>query len=87
LVRDPTEGQVDLALNARNCFDGVEEVILGGVLDASIDEKRVSFGVDILHHDLEIVEAAVLGYLDFGCFIRQQSEVENIYGGIVQELE
>jgi hypothetical protein len=31
------EGLVCLALNARNCFDGVEEVIaLGGVLDVSI---------------------------------------------------
>jgi hypothetical protein len=37
VVRDPTEGPVGLALNARNCFDGVEEVIaLGGVLDVSI---------------------------------------------------
>jgi len=24
LVRDPTEGPVSLALNAKNCFDGVE---------------------------------------------------------------
>jgi len=54
LVRDPTEGPVGLALNARNCFDGVEEVImLDGVLDVSIDEESVGFRVDVLHHDLE----------------------------------
>jgi len=59
------EGPVGLALNARNCFDGVEEVImLGGVLDVSINEERVSFRVDSLDHDLESVEAARLSHLN-----------------------
>ena len=49
LVRDPMESPVGLVLNARNCFNGVEEVItLGGVLDVSINEERVSFRVDVL---------------------------------------
>ena len=66
LVRGPTEGPICLALNERNCFDGVEEVIvLGGVLDVSIDEEIAGFGVDILHHDLETIEAARLGHLNF----------------------
>jgi len=34
------KGPVGLTLNARNCFDGVEEVImLSGVLDVGIDEE------------------------------------------------
>jgi hypothetical protein len=65
LVRDPMKGPVGLMLNARNCFDGVEEVItLGGVLDVGIDEERVSFRVDVLHHDLETIEAPCLGDLN-----------------------
>ena len=59
------EGPVGLALNARNYFDGVKEVIaLGGVLDVSINGERISFGVDILH-DLETVEVACLSHLNF----------------------
>jgi hypothetical protein len=62
LVRNPMEGPVILA----NCFVGIKEVItLGGVLDVSINEERVSFGVDILRHDLETVEAVRLGHLNF----------------------
>ena len=65
LVRDPMKGPVGLTLNTRNCFDGVEEVImLGGVLDVGIDEERVSFRVDVLHHDLETIEALCLGDLN-----------------------
>ena len=64
LVRSPMEGPVILV----NCFVSIKEVItLGGVLDVSIDEERVSFGVDsdILHHDLETIEAVRLGHLNF----------------------
>ena len=33
--------------------------------DVCIDEQGVCLRVDILHHDLETVEAACLGYLHF----------------------
>jgi hypothetical protein len=88
LVRDPTEGPVGLALNARNCFDSVEEVIaLGGVLDVSIDEERVSFGVDILHHDLETVETAHLGDLNFIREMLVEVFVDDAVGGGGEEGE
>ncbi len=65
LVRDPAECPVGLLLDARNGVDGIKEVLtLLGVLDIGIDEERVCLGVDVLHHDLEAVEAAGLGSLD-----------------------
>lgn len=46
--------------------DGVEEICaLLLLLDVCVDEQGVGLGVDILHHDLETVEAACLWYLDF----------------------
>ena len=82
LVRDPTEGPIGLVLNARNCFDGVEEVIaLGGVLDVSIDEERVGFGVDILHRDLETIEVARLGHLNFIGETLVEVLVDDAFGG------
>jgi len=30
---------------------------LGRLLDVCVDEEEVSFGVDVLHHDLEAIEA------------------------------
>ena len=35
-----------------------------GLLDVCVNEKGVSFGVDVLHHDLEAIEAASFGSLD-----------------------
>ena len=44
--------------------NGVEEVCaLLGLADVGIDQERVSLGVDVLHHDLEPVEASRLGDL------------------------
>jgi len=65
LIRYPLECPVSLALDARNSFHSVKEIFaLGGILDVSVDKKRVSFGVNVLHHDLEAVEAPSLGSLD-----------------------
>lgn len=45
--------------------NGIKEVgTLLGLLDIGVDEQGVSFGVDVLHHDLEAVEATGLGDLD-----------------------
>jgi hypothetical protein len=58
LVRDPAYGPVGLALDARDSLDSVEEIFaLGRLLDISVDEERLGFGMDILHHDLEAIEA------------------------------
>ena len=46
--------------------NGIEEVcFLRLLLDVCVDEKGVCLGVDVLHHDLETVEASCLGNLDF----------------------
>lgn len=37
---------------------------LGGLLDVGVNQERVGLGVDVLHHDLESVEASSLGDLD-----------------------
>ena len=57
MVRDPPESSLRLALDARNCFNGVKEILaLRWVLDVPLDEKRVGLGVDVLHHNLEPIE-------------------------------
>jgi hypothetical protein len=46
--------------------DCVEEIRpLLRVLDVRVDEERVRLGVNVLHHDLEAIEAACLGNLHF----------------------
>ena len=48
LIRNPSESPVGLVLDAGNGVHGVKEVLtLRGVLDVSIDEERVSLGMDI----------------------------------------
>lgn len=48
------------------CVYCVEEVCsLLLLFDICVDEEGVGFGVDVLHHDLEAIEAASLGYLNF----------------------
>jgi short-subunit dehydrogenase len=54
---------------------------LGGVLDVSIDEERVGFRVDILHHDLETIETARLGNLSFIRETFVEVLVNNAVGG------
>ncbi len=50
-----------------NVLDGIEKVkFLILVLDVSIDEEGVCFGMDVFHGDLEAVEAASFRDLDFG---------------------
>jgi hypothetical protein len=46
---------------AHTGLDSIEEVLaLRLLLDVCVDQERVCFGVDVLHHDLETVEAASL---------------------------
>lgn len=44
--------------------NGVEEIgALLRLADVSVDQEGVCLGVDVLHHDLEAIEASRLGYL------------------------
>lgn len=82
LVGNPCKGPIRLALNARNCLDGVEKVVsLNGVFDIGVDEEGISFRVNILHHDLETIEAAGLSSLYFVRESLNQIFVDNAIGG------
>ena len=64
-VLDPLESPVGLLLDARDGLDRIEKIgTLLRVLDIGIDQERVGLGVNVLHHDLETVEAPCLGGLD-----------------------
>ena len=46
--------------------NGIEEICsLLLLLDVCVDEQRVCLGMDVLHHDLETIEATCFGYLHF----------------------
>ena len=62
--------------------NGIEEVgALLGLLDISVDEQGVGLGVDVLHHDLEAVEATGLGNLDLSTETLDKVLVDNAVGG------
>jgi hypothetical protein len=64
---DPPHGPLRLALDAGDRLDGLEQaLLLGGVADVGLDQHAVGLAVDVLHRDLEAVEAAGLGDLDVG---------------------
>lgn len=80
-VRDPAQGPVSLLTDAGDGVDGVEEIgTLGGLLNVGVDEKGVSLGVNVLHHDLEAVEAARLGDLDFARETLNQVLIDDAVG-------
>lgn len=82
LVLDPLDGPVGLLANARNGLNGVEEIVaLAVLLDVGVDEQRVGLGVDVLHHDLETVEASSLGDLNLAAETLDQVLVDNAVGG------
>lgn len=82
LVLDPLDGPVGLLANARNGLNGVEEVAaLAVLLDVGVDEQGVGLGVDVLHHDLEAVEASSLGDLDLAAEALDQVLVDNAIRG------
>lgn len=64
------------------CFNGIEEVgTLLGFLDVGVDEQRVCFGMNVLHHDLEAVEATGLGSLHFTAEALEKVFVDNTIRG------
>jgi hypothetical protein len=55
-VRDPSKGPVGLLFNAGGGLDRVKEVLpTSRVLDVRVNEERICFRVNVLHHDLEPV--------------------------------
>ena len=62
--------------------NGVEQVCaLLGLADVGVDEERVCLGVDVLHHDLEAVEASCLRDLDLAREALDKVFVDNAIGG------
>jgi len=62
--------------------NGVEEVCtLLRLADVCVDEERVGLSVDILHHDLEPVEASCLRNLYFAGEALDKVLVDNTVGG------
>jgi len=62
--------------------DGVEEVgTLSWLADVSVDEQRVGLGVDVLHHDLETVEATRFWNLNFSTEALDQVLVDDTVRG------
>ncbi len=63
-------------------INGIEEVCsLGRLLDVSVNEQRVCLGVDVLHHDLETIEASGLGDLNLAAESLDQILVDDTIGG------
>lgn len=82
LVGDPPESPVGLLLNARDGLNRVEEVLpLLGVFDVRVDKEGVCLGVDVLHHNLEAIEAASLGGLDLVRETLDEVLVDDTVGG------
>lgn len=54
-----------IADNITYSFEGIEKsVFFYGILNVSIDQERVGFGVNVLDGNLEAIEATSLGNLD-----------------------
>jgi hypothetical protein len=70
---------LDLKLTGIN---GIKEVCpLGLLLDVCVDQEGVGLRVDVLHHDLETVEASRLGDLYFTAEALDQVLVDNSVRG------
>lgn len=62
-------------------INGIKKILLLlRVLDISVDQKGVSLRVDVLHHDLEAVEALCLWDLDFATKTLYQILIDNAIG-------
>lgn len=78
LILDPSDGPVGLLSDAGDGLNGVKEVgSLSGLLDVGVNEQGVGLGVDVLHHDLEAVEATSLGDLDLATESLDEVLVDN----------
>ena len=61
--------------------NGIEKVgALLGLLDVGVNEQGVGLGMDVLHHDLETVEAASLRNLDLSAETLNEVLVDDTVG-------
>jgi hypothetical protein len=76
------EGCSDACTICLTVVNGVEQVVaLLGLADVCVDEQRVCLRVDVLHHDLEAVEAAGLGDLYLAREALDKVLVDDAIGG------
>lgn len=60
----PLHGPLRLLADHIDVLDGREEIVLlGQIFDVGVDQQRVGLRVDVLHRDLEPIEAPRLGNL------------------------
>jgi len=75
-------GPIRFFLNGGHRLDSVEEAVFFlGILDIGIDEQGIGLGMDILHHDLEAIEAAGFGELHFAHEIHGEVLVDDAVAG------
>ena len=61
MIQGPHKGPVDFLFDTGDRFNGVENILpLCCILDIGVDEKGVCLQMDVLHHDLEAIEATHL---------------------------
>ena len=78
MVRDPAQSPVSLLLDDWHSLDSIEQKVAAFRLaNVRVNKKRVGFGVDVFHHDLEAIEATCLSGLDFGTEPLDQILVDN----------
>jgi len=71
-----------IGIGGLTVVDGVEEIgTLFLLFDVCVDEEGVCLGVNVLHHDLETVEAASLGDLHFTAEALDEVLVDNAIRG------
>ena len=62
----PLDGPLSfLSDNVDICDGREEELFLLSIFDVGVDQERVGLGVDILHSNLEAIEASSFRYLNF----------------------
>lgn len=62
---NPSQGPVSLPFDAIQVFDGVQQVVLfSWIFDVSVNEQRIGFGMDVLHHDLKTIKKLGFGVLN-----------------------
>lgn len=66
VAQHPAHGPLSLLLHRRDRLDaGEQPLLLERLGDVGVDEQRVHLRVDVFHRQLEPVEAAGFGDLDF----------------------
>jgi hypothetical protein len=65
LISNPFQGPLSFLSYRRNVLNGIQQkVFLGKVRNVSVNDERICLRVNVLHHDLEPVEAPSLWNLD-----------------------